>query len=80
MTREEARQVLEGNPYYHHLFDEFEGRFSCIYNVAGVKILLYNVGGHPEFWFAYPYAPNPNIEEAQSFVRLAYEIIRERHN
>ena len=80
-SKEEVQEILEGHRNYNLLFEEYEGKFACEYIVAGVRILVFNcVGGIPEIWFGYSYAPDADFVTAQEFVRIAYMILRERAN
>jgi hypothetical protein len=80
-TREEVQRILEGHRNYNLLFDEYEGKFACEYIVSGVRILVFNcVGGIPEIWFGYSFAPNADFKDAQDFVRVACLILQERAN
>lgn len=80
-TREKVQKELESHRYYNLLFDEYEGKFGCEYNVSGVKILVFNcVGGIPEIWFGYSFEPDADLTNAQKFVRIANLILREHAN
>ena len=77
---ESVRLFLESNSYYSHLFDEFEGKFACVYNVNGIGVHIYNAGGHPEIWFGNIIAPEENLHSAIQFVQIAYKVINDHIN
>ena len=78
-TREEVQRILESNRNYEFLFEEYEGRFACEYVIDGVKILVFNcVGGVPEIWFGYSFAPEANWLSAREFTQIAYGVLVER--
>jgi hypothetical protein len=67
-TTDEVIEVLNTNEYYKKFEEEYQGKFSCIYNVAGVCITIFNeVGGHKSVYFTGITSQSPDIESAQSF-------------
>ena len=79
LSKEEVQGILESHRNYNLLFEEYEGKFACEYVVSGVKILVFNcVGGIPEIWFGFSFAPETDFVVAQEFVRIAFSILRER--
>ena len=73
-----VRDFLEQNPYYGQLFEEYDGKFACVYNVNGIGVHIYNVGGRPEIWFGnlVDIVNQPErIDEAVNFVRIAYQVL-----
>ena len=77
---ETVKSFLEKNSYYSHLFDEFEGKFACVYNVNGIGVHVYNVGGRPEIWFGNIIAPESNLKSAIQFVKIAQQVLEEKIN
>lgn len=75
---ESVRDFLERNPYYAQLFDEYEGKFACVYNVNGIGVHIYNVGGRPEIWFGNLVGivnQQERLNDAVNFVRIAYQVL-----
>ena len=75
-----VKDFLEQNPYFAQLFNEYEGKFACLYDVNGIDVLIYNVGGRPEIWFGNMLNfinQRDHLDNAISFVRLAYQVIND---
>ena len=73
-----VKKFLEQNPWYSHLFNEYEGKFACVYDVNGIGVHIYNVGGRPEIWFGNLVGivdQRGCIDDAVNFVRIAYQVL-----
>lgn len=75
LNYESVKKILESNPIFSHLFDEFEGIFYCAYNVNGITIRLYNVGGKPDIWLGNLIGNEDKLETVTQFVKIAYQVI-----
>lgn len=79
-SEENVKKKLNENKFYKNFFDEFKGGFSCIYNIDGVGVVIFNeIGGsHISVYFMGILSNAPNIESAQSFASLCYKYLNKK--
>lgn len=73
----EVELKLNENEYFKEFFNQFNGRYSCIYDIDGVAVAIFNeVGGiHASVYFLGLLRTDANIQTAQSFAAVCYEFL-----
>lgn len=80
MTREEVQAILESDPNYQKLFDEFNGDFYCDYRVGNLNFRIFNqVGGVPAIYMLLPENNDVDLNVAHEFSNYAKEILQSEY-
>ena len=79
---DEVKQKLEANEHYKDFYNEYNGRFSCIYDIDGVAVAIFNeVGGiHSSVYFLGLLRMDADIQSAQSFAAVCYLYLNKELN
>lgn len=78
-TEEDVKKKLESNPYYNTFLNEYDGGFSCIYDIEGVGVAIFNhIGGtHVGVYFTGVLSFNCDLASAQQFVFICYKYLNQ---